>query len=318
MRYEHVQALHRLFASRRFPVPRDEICDRLEISWPHAKRVIAFMRDALGAPIVNRRRQGYFYDPNTAFELPGVWFTPEELHALLTVERLAGALSGGMFTQEIGAIRNKARRLLGGQVPAPEELRRIRVLAAGSRSRRMPHFPLAATAVLERRRLRIAYHGRARGQASLREISPQRLVHYRNNWYLDAWCHAAEGLRSFAVERIARAEMLARACREVPDAELDRVLAHSFGIFGGEPEHVAVLRFSEFAARWVRDEEWFPDQEAVDLPDGGLELRIPYADPTELIMEICRHGPEVEVIAPESLRQRVAARLRAAAARYDA
>ncbi len=317
MRYEPIYELHRLLSSRRTPVSRNEICEHLELSWSQSKRVIGFMRHSLGAPIVNRQGHGYFYDPNIAFELPGVWFTPEELHALLTVERLAGALSGGMFTKDIGAIRNKARRLLGGKVPAPEELRRIQVLAAGSRSRGMPYFSLAATAVLERRRLRITYHGRSRGEQSLREVSPQRLVHYRNNWYLDAWCHAAEGLRSFAVERIKRAEMLEHACRDVPDGELNRQLAHSFGIFGGEPKAVAVLRFSEFAARWVRDEEWCPEQQRHELPCGGLELRIPYANPTELIMEICRHGPEVEVLAPASLRQQVAERLRRAAARYE-
>jgi len=79
---------------------------------------------------------------------------------------------------------------------------------------------------------------------------------------------------------------------------------------------MAVLRFSEYAARWVRDEEWFPDQETVELVDGGLELRIPYHNPTELIMEICRYGDQVEVIKPPELRKQVADVLRKAADQY--
>ena len=52
------------------------------------------------------------------------------------------------------------------------------------------------------------------------------------------------------------------------------------------------------------------------IPDGHYELRVPYHDPRELIMDLLKYGPEVEVLAPEALRQAVAGQLRAAVALY--
>lgn len=71
------------------------------------------------------------------------------------------------------------------------------------------HFQTVAGAVLQRRRLAIRYHGRSADRVTDREISPQRIAHYRDNWYLDAWCHQADGLRTFAPERL-RQEVAAR------------------------------------------------------------------------------------------------------------
>jgi len=49
---------------------------------------------------------------------------------------------------------------------------------------------------------------------------------------------------------------------------------------------------------------------------GGNELRIPFREDQELVMDILRHGASVEVIAPEGLREKVAGQLRAAADIY--
>ena len=312
---ERAYHMDRLFKSRRTPVSMQDLCERLECSPSTVKRTIRDLKH-LGAPIFNTEGQGYRYDRNVAFELPGVWFSHEELHALLSVEQLTEKLAGGLFEEDIRRLRARAEKLLARAMPDAGDMMRIRVLGAGSRAKTLPMFATVASGVLRRRRLQLKYHGRARNAETRREVSPQRLVHYRGNWYLDAWCHQAEALRSFAVERILEARLLERRSKRLKDEELDRLLARSFGIFGGEPSATAVLRFSESAARWVRDEEWFPDQQARELDDGGLELRIPYNNPTELIMEICRYGPEVEVVEPPELRCLVAQRLREAASRY--
>jgi len=312
---ERAYHLDRILKSRRTPVSMRELCERLECSKSTVKRSLANLRH-LGAPIFNTEGKGYSYDKRIAFELPGVWFSPEELHALLSIEQLTGKLSGGLFDTDIRRLRSKATELLGRHMPDSEQLARIRVLGAGSRSHALPVFSTVADSVLRRKCLQLVYHGRARNSRTQRKVSPQRLVFYRGNWYLDAWCHAARGLRSFAVERIEQARMLDEACKRISDAELDRKLARTFGIFSGEPTAVAVLRFSEKAARWVRDEEWFPDQEVRELDDGGAELRIPYGNPTELVMEICRQGSDVKVIEPAELREMVAAALRAAVEQY--
>ena len=163
-------------------------------------------------------------------------------------------------------------------------------------------FQTIAGALLQRNKLSINYHGRGNDETSSREISPQRLIHYRDNWYLDAWCHTRNALRSFAVKRITAANALAKSCRDVPEKQLDAHYASFYGIFAGKPKHTAVLRFTPERARWVADEHWHPQQSLV-LADGSYELRIPYSDPRELVMDILKHGADVEVISPKPLRE---------------
>jgi predicted DNA-binding transcriptional regulator YafY len=69
-------------------------------------------------------------------------------------------------------------------------------------------------------------------------------------------------------------------------------------------------------ARWVADERWHPQQHGRLLPDGRYRLEIPYHRADELILDILRYGPDVEVLAPADLRQAVAERLQRAAAIY--
>ena len=104
--------------------------------------------------------------------------------------------------------------------------------------------------------------------------------------------------------------------REVAATKLDAHHATSYGIFGGTPKARAVLRFTPERARWVRGERWHRAQQGELLPDGGYRLTVPYADERELLMDILRHGSQVVVEAPASLRKRVAGAAARMAASY--
>ena len=177
-------------------------------------------------------------------------------------------------------------------------------------------FEQVASGTLSRRRLRLDYFARSTGETSSREVSPQRLVHYRDNWYLDAWCHLREGLRSFALDAMGAVHPTAARAKDVADPELDRVLGAGYGIFAGEATRTAKLRFSAQRARWVAQETWHPQQRGLREPDGRWVLELPYASDPELVMDILRYGPDVEVLEPPELREAVARRLAEAARLY--
>ena len=63
-------------------------------------------------------------------------------------------------------------------------------------------------------------------------------------------------------------------------------------------------------------EEWHPQQKARWRDDGRYELQVPYSDPTELTMDILRHGDSVEVQGDKALVAAIAARLKKAARLY--
>jgi len=315
-RFHRYYSLHRILSSRRLPVSRATLESELQCSRPTVKRIIDDLRN-YGAPIEYvRDANGYRYTPGAAFELPGIWFSPSELEALFVAEHLLESAEPGLLVETLAPLRHKLQGILALEHLGRGELaRRVRILRMAGRGPGR-FFGTVADALTRRRRLIIEYRSRDRDEVSHREISPQRLVHYRDNWYLDAWCHARKALRSFAVERIRSAQLQGHGAREIPERDLDAHFSSAYGIFAGEPRHVAVLRFSAERARWVAEEQWHPRQEGRFLEDGGYELRIPYGDSRELIGDIMRNGAEVEVIEPEALRAEVVAALEQALSRY--
>jgi predicted DNA-binding transcriptional regulator YafY len=318
-RFDRIFRLHQILESRRLPVTRRDLEAQLECSRATVKRIIEDMRDNLNAPIVyDRNAGGYRYDTahGKMFSLPGLWLDAAELHALACAHQLLGRLEPGLLERELAPIRARLEQLLSAQHASSREIpRRVRILGQAIRPAG-PWFREIAGALGQRRRLAIRHFHRLRDETSDREVSPQRLVHYRDAWYLDAWCHRREALRSFALDAIRHATALEAPADEIPDGVLDAHFAAAYGIFGGPAEHTAVLRFSARAARWIAGEQWHPQQAQRWLPDGRLELHIPYGADTELVMDILRHGPEVEVVEPAALRETVREQLARAAALY--
>lgn len=313
--FEHVYRLHRQLKRARYPVPFERVMEELECSRATAKRVLAYLRDVLGAPIeTSREPRGYRYT-DAAYELPGFWFSPEELQGLLTLQQLLSSFQPGLLDDALSPLRDRLDQILRSQNLQTGEASRVRLLRAAARAPG-PHFAIIASAVLQRQRLRIDYEARGTGQQTTREISPQRLVHYRDNWYLDAWCHSSNGLRTFSVDCVRAATVLEAPAQEIDGAKLDHELGGSYGIFAGAPTATALLRFTPARARWVAAEQWHPQQQGVWLPSGAYELSVPYHRDEELILDILRYGPDVEVLGPLRLRQTVAMKLAEAAARY--
>ncbi|MFZ2653092.1 MAG: WYL domain-containing protein [Burkholderiaceae bacterium] len=295
------------------------LLEQLGVSPATLKRDLAHLRDRMNAPIVfDRERGGWRLDRHAAsvgtqYELPGLWFSAQEIHALLTMQHLLAHLdAGGLLRPHIAPLIERLDKALGaGSGASAEVARRIRVQTVGARKVHLPHFQAVGTALLQRRRLVIDYHGRSRNERREREVSPQRLIHYRDNWYLDAWCHVKRGLRSFALDAVQAARVLHSAAINVAEAQLDAVLGAGYGIFAGRKVQWATLRFTPERARWVAAETWHPKQRGRFEADGSYRLELPYADPRELVMDILRHVPEVEVVGPAGLREEVGAKLRA-------
>ena len=291
----------------------------LECSRSTLHRILAHLRDAFGAPIENVAGRGYFYDRKAGkFELPGLWFRADELEALLVMDQLVESVQPGVLHAQIGPLRDKIKALLDRGVRSRESFptHRIRILRSHARQVVPEKFVPVASAVVERRQLAFAYSGRVRGERTRRVASPQRLVYYRDQWYLDAWDEDKDGLRTFSIDRMSDMEVLDRSGREIGEDELDALLTAGYGLFAGPAKRTARLRFTAERARWVADETWHPDQTGRLLPDGRYELRVPYSDERELVGEILRHGPDVKVIGPASLVRAVRERLERAAARY--
>ena len=320
-RYERILTLHRMLKSARRPVPLSRVMDELGCSRATAYRDIAFLRDALGAPIDSDGDQAAFHyapDEVDRFELPGLWLTSEELQALLALNELVGRTGPGILASALAPFRSRIDKLLSNQTDGQSfPVDRIRVISSGTRKVDEATFRHVASSVLGRRRLKFDYRARSTDEGTTRKVSPQRLTHYRDNWYLDAWDHNREGLRSFALDRIARAQVSEEAAEDRAEDELNQHLASSYGIFSGAPKAWATIRFSPHAARWVADEHWHSQQQGQRLKDGRYELKVPYSNSRELLMDVLKYGPDAEVVAPVSLREEMKIMLQLAVGAYQ-
>lgn len=319
-KFDRIYALHTLLSHARLPVTRGKIEEELECSHATAERLLKEMRLYLGAPIeYDREANGYFYNKKSEikYELPGLWFNASELYALLITYQLLSSVEPGLLDSHITPIRNKIEALLrADKIPKGELARRVRIIKIASRRPNPKHFSLVATSLLTRKQLAITYHGRERDKTTERSISPQRLIHYRDNWYLDAWCHTREALRNFSIERISASKLVNAEAIDIDDKKLDAHYASSYGIFSGKPTHTAVLKFSQAIAKWVAEEQWHPQQKGQFGLDGSYELQIPYRDARELMMDILKYGAEVEVLSPAALRNQIQQQLAAAINHY--
>ena len=201
--------------------------------------------------------------------------------------------------------------------PATEITQRVRLLSMAKRKVEPRFFTDITLALLERKRIEIDAWNRERDEINTRIVSPQRLVRYRDNWYLDAYCHWRKALRSFALDTVRRVKALPQQAKDIAEKTLDAHYASAYGIFSGRPKGRAVLRFSPERARWVGNEVWHPEQKGEWLSDGCYRLTVPYADERELMMDILRHGRHVVVEAPASLKQQVAEEFAALHALYQ-
>ncbi len=308
-RFDRIYHLHKILSNRRTPIPLKQIMEHLECSKSTADRIIELLRDHLNAPLeYTHRENGYFYNqqsPVKPYELPGLWFSAEELHGLLICQQILQNISPGILSRQIGSLQKKINSMLSREhSPQPVIADKIHFASIGRRLKDDGHFKRIAAALFSQKQIRIQYRPRGlESPVSDRKISPQKLIYHRENWYLAAYCHYRNGFWVFSVDCVHSSQILDQNVRQTAEGELRDFLYASYGIFTGKAEHTARLKFSENRAKWVADEHWHPLQQGQWMENGDYQLSIPFSDSRELIMDILKYGADVEVIEPEFLRR---------------
>ena len=307
-----------LLSNRRFMTKQD-LMAKQEVSLATLKRDLVKLRDQMNVPIVfDRDLGGYKLDKTSErTELPGFWFSQDEILALLTIQNMIGELEPGLLGPKLKPLQTRLNSILVSQGLSAETLtQRVRLLHAGKRRMPLQSFEAVAKGTLERKQVQILHLNRQSGEKLDRAISPQQLLYYRDNWYVDAWCHLRGGVRSFAIDAIETAQVLDKPAKELDPPILKKHMSSGYGIFGGQANAIAKLQFSATRARWVQFEEWHPDQKGTLAKDGSYTLEVPYSDERELIGDILRLGSDVKVLGPDSLVRQLRKEIEKTLARY--
>ena len=324
---ENVERLRKIaqMAQRPSGVTMKQLKAELEVSDSTIKRDIDLLRDRMNCPIEYDKSAGHYVvrvdhlPGGGPFELPGLWFNASEVHALLAMLHLLRGVQPGLLEPQLAPLKARLRKLLGDNAHSAASVeRRVKVIHFASRRMEVKHFELLVSALVERKRLRVRYFNRDRNDLTERELSPQQLVHYRENWFLDAWCHMRNDIRSFSAEAIQQVVISDIPAIDVAPEVLSAHFESGYGIYAGEATQRAQLKFSPQQARYVSLETWHPKQTSSWLEDGSYLLEVPYSMDVELVRDLLRFGADVEVLAPRELRKHVAEALRSAALKYGA
>lgn len=309
-------------ARRKGGVTMSTLEQELGVSEASIKRDFTYLKDRLHCPLEwDAKKHAHFVrdDPATGerFELPGLWFDASELFALLMMLHLIEGVQPGLLDEHVAPMKHRLREILAeGGKPAKQIEKKVKLIHFAPRKVELQHFKMVATALLEGKKLRLHYFNRDKKEKTDRVISPLQLVHYRENWVLDAWCHERKDLRTFGLEAIESVEVLNEPAKEVSREEMRKHFQSGYGIFAGIANNRAVIKFTTERAQWVSKETWHPNQSANWAKDGSYILEVPYSNDYELLMDIMRYGADVEVMGPPALRKRIKDILSAAAKKY--
>lgn len=167
-------------------------------------------------------------------------------------------------------------------------------------------------ALVTRRRLHLRYLVPSRDETTERDVDPMRLLVVQGRWYLEGWCHRAESVRLFRLDRVVSVEVL-----DVDGTPPPEAVSRDAGedLFTPSEDDLLVTLDLEPHGRWVTD--YYPVESVQERPDGGLTVSLRAADPGWVPRLALRLGGAARVVAPAELIDRVGAEATAALALYD-
>ena len=312
--------LHDILSGRTAPIQSAALQEALGCSRTTLQRMLTRLRDELHAPVMHVAEQGYCYDVSgRSYELPGMWLDADELASLMMVDALLARLEPGVLQSQARLLRAQIEVLLGQAVvdetvDAARLRDRLQIVTPRLLAQRPEIFATVCEATLHGHRLSFSDYARKSGEPPTRQVSPQRLLYFHENWFLQAWCHDVETPHVFALARLHHLKLVAGEVH----SDDSHMLEHG-RLPGTTPKrHLARLRFTPSAGASVAGEFWHSEQHGQFATDGSYELNVPYTQVQDILGQILKHGAAVVVESPKPLRKAVVKALDRASARYTA
>ena len=246
-------------------------------------------------------------------------FTLSELTALYFSRNMLSFLGGAPFGQDLESAFAKIREALPAK--SLPFLSRIQDVFSArpdpwkDYSKKQDVIAGLIDAILHQKQARVAYHSASSRRTKSYDLDPYRLVYYRGGLYLYARAHEYGEVRTFAVERVQKVEVLDEGFEVPADFSPSDYARSAFGIFGGKAERVELV-FGAGIAGYVRERNWHESQALSDEPDGGVRLTMEVAPSFDLKAWIKGFLPHVQVVRPASLREEITREIEASRAAF--
>ncbi len=231
-----------------------------------------------------------------------------ELMALYLSRSMLKMVQNTVFSGAFETLFEKIRATLSPQTLAYAD-RISETLKVGTRPYRQadggPALDRIQEAIVSQRSLDIVYYAMSRRRKARRRVDPYKLWFFDGAFYLIGYCHLRKDVRIFALDRIRSVETAASGFEVADGFDVDRLMEGSFGVFLGAPVRVKV-RFSRDVAGYIAERIWHEGQLLSPRPDGGIDFEATVAGTEEIKFWVLSWGRHAEVIAPETLRRKLA------------
>jgi predicted DNA-binding transcriptional regulator YafY len=299
---ERMLRIHQALASGRFP-NASTLAREIEVATKTIHRDIEFMRDRLGLPIeFNPAKNGYAYTEEVS-AFPNIQITEGELFALIVAEKALQQYRGTSFEKPLlSAIRKMEQSL-----PDTISLNLADIQQTISfRTRAEPIlnleiFDALAKAAARRQQIELAYRKPGQPQPEKRLVDPYHLANINGEWYLFAYDHARQDIRTFVPARMQSVKPTGKTFERPQKFSLEKRLRDSFGVVSGEGEYEVVIRFNAHAADYIREKKWHESQQLRELKGGGVELKMKLSSLPEVERWILSWGGDATVVKPREL-----------------
>jgi len=305
---ERMLRIHQAVSSGGFP-NASTLAREIEVATKTIHRDIEFMRDRLALPIeFDSSRNGYHYTEEVG-AFPNIQITEGELFALVVAEKALQQYRGTNFEKPLLSAIKKMEQALPDTISLNlGDLQQ----AISFRTRAEPVldleiFDVLAKAVAQRRQLELAYRKPGQQKTEPRVVDPYHLANINGEWFLFAYDHGRQDIRTFVPPRIKSARPTGKTFERPQKFSLEERLRDSFGVYSGEGEYEVVIRFNAHAADYVREKKWHESQRLRELKGGGVELKLKLSSLKEIERWVLSWGGDARVVKPRELAESVRA-----------
>jgi predicted DNA-binding transcriptional regulator YafY len=303
---QRMMQIHQAIQSGSFP-NATRLARELDVSTKSIHRDLDFMRDRFELPLAyDARRNGYHYTQEvTAF--PAFQITEGELFALLVAEKALQQYRGTTFEKPLLSAFRKMQASLPDTISLnlAEWENTISFRTTAEPIVNLEIFDALARATANRKQLLLAYRKAGHRQTEPRVVDPYHLANINGEWFLFGQCHLRNDIRTFAPARIHEVSLTGKTFKRPHQFSLEKRLRDSFGVHSASGEFEVAIRFSEFAADYIREKKWHASQRLKECEGGGVELSMTLSSLPEVQRWILGWGGHAVAVHPPALVEMV-------------
>ncbi len=307
MQWRHISVIDREIRRGNFP-SAPKLAGILELSDRTIKRHIHFMRWDLGAPIeYESSKKGYYYREDD-WSLPPIRVSEGELFAVVLAERALRGMHNHPIATKVQQVFNKIALQLPDEIEIdPETLAADVGFETESVAPPDPEtFGLIAKALRENRTIQMTYYKLGADETVERTVDPYAMRCIKGEWYLVGRSHGNNHVPIFHVGRIRNIDLTDdKFDRDEIDFDADEYFKNSLGASKSNETVEVKIKFFGWAARYVAERQWHPDQQIRENKDGSVVLKMRVGWLTEVCMWVMGFGSSAKVMAPRKLKDMV-------------